>query len=59
LDTPLNFLLLCRPKHKHIVLPSWVDECVDEETLMNEDGESGCGERGERGEQRAKCTKSS
>jgi hypothetical protein len=21
-------------------LPSWVDECVDEETLMNEDGES-------------------
>ncbi|RSH81465.1 DNA ligase (ATP) [Saitozyma podzolica] len=26
-----------KPKHKHIVLPSWVDECVDEETLMNED----------------------
>jgi len=28
-----------RPKHKHIVLPSWVTESVDEETLMNEDGE--------------------
>lgn len=28
-----------RPKHKHIVLPSWVKECVEEETLMNEDGE--------------------
>lgn len=28
-----------RPKHKHIVLPSWVEECLDEETLMNEDGE--------------------
>ncbi|OCF31187.1 DNA ligase 4 [Kwoniella heveanensis BCC8398] len=27
------------PKRKHIVLPSWVTECVDEETLMNEDGE--------------------
>ncbi|KAL1413256.1 DNA ligase (ATP) [Vanrija albida] len=27
-----------RPKHKHIVLPSWVTESVDEETLMNEDG---------------------
>ncbi|WWD08963.1 hypothetical protein V865_007078 [Kwoniella europaea PYCC6329] len=26
------------PKRKHIVLPSWVIECVDEETLMNEDG---------------------
>ncbi|WVW81787.1 hypothetical protein I302_103784 [Kwoniella bestiolae CBS 10118] len=26
------------PKRKHIVLPSWVFECVDEETLMNEDG---------------------
>ncbi|WRT63833.1 uncharacterized protein IL334_000758 [Kwoniella shivajii] len=25
------------PKRKHIVLPSWVTECVDEETLMNED----------------------
>jgi hypothetical protein len=29
-----------RPKRKHIVLPSWVDECLGEETLMNEDGES-------------------
>ena len=29
-----------RPRRKHIVLPSWVYECVDEETLMNEDGES-------------------
>lgn len=28
-----------KDKHKHIVLPSWVDECVEEETLMNEDGE--------------------
>jgi DNA ligase-4 len=28
-----------RPKRKHIVLPSWVHECLDEETLMNEDGE--------------------
>ncbi len=28
-----------RSKRKHIVLPSWVEECVDEETLMNEDGE--------------------
>ncbi|WVR03601.1 hypothetical protein IAU60_000593 [Kwoniella sp. DSM 27419] len=26
-----------KPKHKHIVLPSWVTECVEEETLMNED----------------------
>ncbi|WWC58136.1 uncharacterized protein I303_100671 [Kwoniella dejecticola CBS 10117] len=26
------------PKRKHIVLPSWVLECIDEETLMNEDG---------------------
>ncbi|WWC85821.1 uncharacterized protein L201_000688 [Kwoniella dendrophila CBS 6074] len=26
------------PKRKHIVLLSWVSECVDEETLMNEDG---------------------
>ncbi|WWC66828.1 uncharacterized protein I206_100735 [Kwoniella pini CBS 10737] len=26
------------PKRKHIVLPSWVIECIDEETLMNEDG---------------------
>ncbi|KAK4686832.1 DNA ligase 4, partial [Tremellales sp. Uapishka_1] len=26
------------PKRKHIVLPSWVVECVEEETLMNEDG---------------------
>ena len=31
--------LIVRPKHKHIVLPSWVEECIDEETLMNEDGE--------------------
>lgn len=31
--------LTSRPKHKHIVLPSWVHECIDEETLMNEDGE--------------------
>jgi DNA ligase-4 len=29
-----------KPKRKHIVLPSWVDECIEEETLMNEDGES-------------------
>jgi hypothetical protein len=27
-----------KPKHKHIILPSWVDECIDENTLMNEDG---------------------
>ncbi|ORX34780.1 ATP dependent DNA ligase domain-domain-containing protein [Kockovaella imperatae] len=27
-----------KPKRKHIVLPSWVHECLDEETLMNEDG---------------------
>lgn len=27
-----------KPKRKHIVLPSWVDECLEEETLMNEDG---------------------
>lgn len=31
---------IVRPKRKHIVLPSWVHECVDEETLMNEDGQS-------------------
>ena len=30
--------LISRPKRKHIVLPSWVEECLDEETLMNEDG---------------------
>lgn len=29
-----------RPKRKHIVLPSWVEECLEEETLMNEDGRS-------------------
>ena len=29
-----------KPKMRHIVLPSWVEECVDEETLMNEDGRS-------------------
>lgn len=28
-----------RPKHKHIVLPSWVTESLDEETLMDEDCE--------------------
>lgn len=27
-----------RPKHKHIVTPSWVTESIEEETLMNEDG---------------------
>ncbi|WWD22515.1 hypothetical protein CI109_107008 [Kwoniella shandongensis] len=26
-----------KPKRKHIVLPSWVTECVEEDTLMNED----------------------
>ncbi|KAK8845565.1 hypothetical protein IAR55_006280 [Kwoniella newhampshirensis] len=26
-----------KPKRKHIVLPSWVIECVEEDTLMNED----------------------
>ena len=30
--------LISRPKRKHIVLPSWVEECLEEETLMNEDG---------------------
>jgi hypothetical protein len=30
---------VARPKRKHIVTPSWVTECVEEETLMNEDGE--------------------
>lgn len=29
-----------KPRMKHIVLPSWVDECIEEETLMNEAGKS-------------------
>lgn len=32
--------LISRPKRKHIVLPSWVEECLEEETLMSEDGTS-------------------
>ena len=36
--------MIVRPKRKHIVLPSWVSECVEEETLMNEDGESSVAE---------------
>lgn len=28
-----------RPKLKHIVLPSWVNESLEEETLMDEDCE--------------------
>ena len=31
--------LTTRPKRKHIVLPTWVFESVEEETLMNEDRE--------------------
>lgn len=28
---------LDRPKRKHIVTPKWVEDCVDEETLLDED----------------------
>nr|ODN87629.1 hypothetical protein L203_03409 [Cryptococcus depauperatus CBS 7841] len=27
-----------KPKRKHIITPCWVEECVNEETLVNEDG---------------------
>lgn len=30
-----------RPRYKHIVLPSWVTESVDEDTQLNEDGRFG------------------
>lgn len=29
--------LFDRPKRKHIVTPKWVEDCVDEETLLDED----------------------
>lgn len=38
-----SMLISDRPKRKHIILPSWVAECMEEETLMNEDGEWGYG----------------
>lgn len=31
-----------KPKLKHIVLPSWVNESLDEDTLMDEDCELRC-----------------
>lgn len=35
----LGEALISRPKLKHIVLPSWVEESLEEETLMDEDCE--------------------